>query len=486
MALSTVNAGQREKRLVALSSVLAAVLLTSMKLGVGLWTGSLGILSEAAHSALDLVAALVTFFAVRISDKPADEVHQFGHGKVENLSALVETLLLLGTCVWIIYEAISRLFFKSVEIEANIWAFLIMAISIGVDLSRSRALARAAKAHRSQALEADALHFSTDVWSSSVVIFGLVLVRLSEAWDLPWLAKADAVAALVVACIVVYISIQLGRRSVTVLLDGAPRGLAGQIAQSARAVPGVSDVHGVRVRQAGPKTFVEVSIAVPESLSVEEGHYIAGKVEEAVEAVAADSDVIVHVDANKPAPPDLPTQVRAVAAKHGVRVHALRAHEVGSSLCLDLHVEVDAELTLQQAHDQVSQFERELIRALNGGDVRIVSHIEPASAAPLTARDEEAGDAENLRQAILDVLSHVCGPWAPHEVRLLAGSDGQYVLTLHCHMSGVTSITEAHRIAEEAEAALRRQFPELGRIVIHVEPAEHVQPTEPMEPMEME
>ncbi|HSJ55498.1 MAG TPA: cation diffusion facilitator family transporter, partial [Anaerolineae bacterium] len=255
---------EKEKRQAAASSVVAAVLLTSLKLVVGLLTGSLGILAEAAHSALDLVAALVTFFAVGISDQPPDERHLYGHGKVENLSALFETLLLLLTCVWIVYEAIERLFFKAVEIEASVWAFAVMGVSIVVDISRSRILYAAARKHNSQALEADALHFSTDVWSSSVVIGGLALVwlggRLGPEWG--WLAKADAVAALGVAIIVFWVSLQLGRRTVAVLLDSAPPGLAGRVASVATRVPGVQSVGEVRVRQAGASVFVDLAINV--------------------------------------------------------------------------------------------------------------------------------------------------------------------------------------------------------------------------------
>lgn len=183
----------REKKIVAATSVVAAVFLTGGKLTVGLLTGSLGILAEAAHSALDLVASAITFFAVRISDRPADESHLYGHGKVENLSALAETQLLLITCVWIIYEAMQRLFFVSVKVDASLWAFLIMAISIAVDFSRSRALSRVAKKYKSQALEADALHFRTDIWSSAVVIAGLALVRFGE--HLAFLVSPSATAS---------------------------------------------------------------------------------------------------------------------------------------------------------------------------------------------------------------------------------------------------------------------------------------------------
>jgi len=199
----------REKRFVAFSSVLAAVFLTAMKVAVGVSTGSIGILAEAAHSSLDLVAAVVTLWAVRSAGRPADPEHTYGHAKIENLSALFETALLLLTCLWIVYESIERLFFHPAHVEPTAWAFAVMSISIVVDVSRSRALARTAKKYGSQALEADALHFSTDVWSSAVVLLGLALVVVSHRTGVAWLAKADAVAALVVAAIVVALSLNL-------------------------------------------------------------------------------------------------------------------------------------------------------------------------------------------------------------------------------------------------------------------------------------
>ncbi|MGD0783252.1 MAG: cation diffusion facilitator family transporter, partial [Candidatus Aminicenantales bacterium] len=216
------DAARREKTAVARSSVAAAVLLTGMKIVVGLLTGSLGILAEAAHSGLDLIAAAMTLIAVSVSSRPADSNHPYGHGKFENLSALLETVLLLVTCVWIVYEAVRRLFFRDVAVEASAWAFVVMGVSIVIDLSRSRMLGRAAEKHHSQALEADALHFSTDVWSSSVVVAGLILVGLAHALRAPWLAKADAVAALGVSAIVVLVSIALGKKTIADLLDGVP------------------------------------------------------------------------------------------------------------------------------------------------------------------------------------------------------------------------------------------------------------------------
>ncbi|MGA6982737.1 MAG: cation diffusion facilitator family transporter, partial [Candidatus Sulfotelmatobacter sp.] len=232
-ALYSPNAMRAEKRAVAGSSVIAALLMTAGKIVVGVATGSLGILSEAAHSALDLIAALLTYLSVGVSDKPADADHQYGHGKVENFSAFVETGLLLLTCVWVIYEAVMRLFFRHVEVEPSVWAFAVMLISMAVDYWRSRALGRIATKYDSQALEADALHFSTDVWSAGVVVLGLSLILIGRIYHIDWLLRADPIAALFVAGVIVSVSWRLARRTVDALLDAAPTGVRGQITAAA-------------------------------------------------------------------------------------------------------------------------------------------------------------------------------------------------------------------------------------------------------------
>jgi cation diffusion facilitator family transporter len=288
---------QEEKRSAALSSVVAAVGLTSFKIIVGLLTHSLGILAEAAHSALDLVAALMTFFAVRVSDKPADTEHQFGHGKVENLSALFETLLLLVTSAWIIYEAIQRLFFESVEVEVSIWSFIVMGTSIVIDYTRSRILYRAAKKHNSQALEADALHFSTDIWSSSVVILGLIGVLVARSVPgLNWMSQADAVAALIVALIVIYVSAELGYRTIQALLDTAPKGVTEQIISKVEQIEGVSNCHAVRIRPSGARWFVDLHVRMDGNTTLNESHTTTKKIEREIQKILPQSDITVHVE----------------------------------------------------------------------------------------------------------------------------------------------------------------------------------------------
>ena len=287
--------GGEERRHAAASSVRAACVLTLTKIVVGIMTGSLGILAEAAHSALDLIAAFVTLFAVRVSDRPADAEHTYGHGKVENLSALFETLLLLVTCIWIIWEAFERLFVRAVPVDASIWAFLVMVLSIVVDVSRSRMLKRVAVKYNSQALEADALHFSTDIWSSAVVIFGLACVAIGERIPgFAFLEKADAVAALGVALIVVWVSLQLGRRTIQELLDEAPAGLPERIKEEVESLEGVSDCHNIRVRNSGSQTFVDVHVLVDGAQTLHQAHQLTELIEEQIQKIVPNADVTVH------------------------------------------------------------------------------------------------------------------------------------------------------------------------------------------------
>jgi len=293
---------EARKQAVALKSLAAAVALTSFKIVVGLLTGSLGILAEAAHSGLDLVAAAATYFAVRTASRPADRDHRYGHGKIENLSALFETVLLLATCAWIVYAAIHRLLKGGVEVEITVWSFLVMLTSIGIDWSRSRALYRVAKESNSQALEADALHFQTDIWSSSVVIVGLICVKVAQrAPAVAWLRHADAVAALAVAVIAGVVTVRLGTRTVQALMDAAPANIQDRIVRAAATVSGVIDCHSVRFRYSGPTLFVDAHVLMDSRVSLFAAHEIADQVERAIQAELPGANVTVHSEPAGPA-----------------------------------------------------------------------------------------------------------------------------------------------------------------------------------------
>ncbi|MGE5411288.1 MAG: cation diffusion facilitator family transporter [Clostridiales bacterium] len=280
---------EKEKNRVALTSVIAAVVLTLFKLIVGVSTNSLGILSEAAHSALDLIAALVTFFAVRYAAKPADEDHHFGHGKTENLSALFETVLLLITCVWIILEVYERFTVKNISVDVNTWSFIVVLTSIIIDISRSTALKKVAKKYNSQALEADALHFSSDIFSSLVVLIGL-------GGYLYGFHYADSIAALIVAVIVIFISIKLGRRTIDVLMDKAPKGIKEEIENLVAGIPEVAAVHDIKIRNSGADVLIEMNIHVNPAMTINEAHEVSHKVEGKIQTVINNSRVVVHAE----------------------------------------------------------------------------------------------------------------------------------------------------------------------------------------------
>jgi len=279
----------KEKKRVALISVFAAVFLTGFKLIVGLLTGSLGILSEALHSGLDLVAAVITYFSVKISDKPADKEHNYGHGKIENFSALIETFLLLITSVWIIIEAIKRLVTGQTHIEVSVWSYIVVISSIIIDITRSRALYKVAKKHNSQALEADALHFSTDIWSSLVVLLGLICANFGFYF-------ADSVAALGVAAIVLIVTYRLGKRAVDVLLDKAPQDISDKIEAVLVRYTDVKSFHSLKVRTAGAGTFIKFNIHVNPESSIKQIHELCDNIESEISAVIPRCEVYIHAE----------------------------------------------------------------------------------------------------------------------------------------------------------------------------------------------
>lgn len=478
----------REKGRAAAVSVAAAVLLTAAKLFVGLATGSLGIMAEAAHSGLDFGAAVITFFAVRVSDRPPDEAHPYGHGKVENLSALAETLLLLVTCGWIIYEAVDRLLGGAAEIDPSVWAFLTMGASIVVDYSRSRVLARAARKYNSQALEADALHFGTDIWSSAVVIAGLALVWLGDALGRKaLLARADAVAALLVALIVVRVSVRLGRRAVDALIDRAPSGLAEEIARAVEGLESVRRVLRTRVRGAGAQLFVDVRVAVPRRLSFEESHGVTQQVQDAVRAVASSADVVVHTVPVAEGEGVL-ERIQAAAARGHFNVHHVTAHLTQRGLWIDLDLEVPPELSFEEAHARATDVEQRLRAEFDGVDdapaggrgvdagavADINVHIEPRSQDLIPGLEMPPAEQAIYIERIQSICAATPHARACRDIDVQRLARGVHV-AFHVLVDADLSTAQVHGIADDMERRLRGEFPQLARVMIHTEP--HRRPT---------
>jgi cation diffusion facilitator family transporter len=459
-----------EKKRAALLSVGSALLLVSLKTFLVLRTGSLGVLSEALHSGLDLIAAIITFLSVRVSDEPADERHPYGHGKFENFSAFVETGLLLLTALYIIYEAFDRLFFHSVHIQPSITAIVILFFALGIDLTRSRALANVAKKFSSEALEADALHFSTDVWSTTVVIVGVGLVWAGEIWNLPYLIYADALAGLAVAAVILWVGSQLGRRTIDALLDAAPEGLQQQIARAVARMDGVLDVDRVRVRRAGNHHFVDATVSVARTASLEQVHALSDAIEKRIGEIVP-ADVMVHAEPRAPQGEHLFEAIRAVAQRMGLAIHDLSALQQQGKLFVELHLEVDENLSLREAHRQATRLE-EGIRELRDGPIEVNIHIEPLGRHIATP-DDGAGEMKQLSRAVEEFLNGLPSEFDElvncHDVRTRQVAH-HILVSCHCTMKGTLPITQIHDVTATLEDRVKEKFPQIHRVTIHPEP----------------
>ncbi|MDW5564255.1 MAG: cation-efflux pump [Methanomassiliicoccus sp.] len=454
--------GTNVKERVALFSVIAAVLLTATKLTAGFYTNSLGIISEALHSSIDLIAAVMTFFAVKAAARPPDQDHMYGHEKAESLSSLGETALLFITCGWIVYEAVDRLFFHPAQVELGPIALLVMALSMVVDYTRSRALLRTAKEYKSQALEADAIHFSTDLISSAVVIVGILLTMAG-------LPNFDSIAALGVAAITAVIGYRLWKKSIHTLMDGAPAGVSGTIAQEIMAVPGIHRVDRVRVRESGSVTFVEATVFIDQVLPVEQGHRLTEKVEERVKVAIPNSDVIVHAEPICIENASLEDRIRAEGATMPeVRsVHNIVITDEPDGRLVEFHVELDGELTVEKAHDSATCLE-EKVASLDPCIAKVVSHIEPVGC--LACKGEASEQERELIQETIDqIADQFPEVRSCRDIHVHLTTNG-YRVFLCCQFDPQLSVNRAHEIVTRLEGVIRSRHTEIDSVTIHLEP----------------
>ncbi|MFX0016206.1 MAG: cation diffusion facilitator family transporter [Candidatus Hermodarchaeota archaeon] len=449
-----------EKTYAASSSVIAAIFLTVIKFVVGIWSGSLGILSEALHSALDLLAAGVTLLAVRSSSKPADLDHQFGHGKIESLSALVETLLLLITIIWIMYEAVRRIVLNELEIITHPITFGVVILAIIIDYSRSRLLYRMAKKYDSQALKADALHFSTDILSSSVVFVGLIFAMIGYP-------IGDPLAAIGVAIIVLVMTINLGKETVDSLLDRAPLGEKEKVRLVTEHVEGVISCEKIRLRKSGIITFVDLTIVVDPNLSLEKAHSIAENVTIAIQEVIKHADVSVHMD---PTSEDLAPVIKAIR-KEGKRaewifnIHNISTVEYKGKLSTALHIEVEGQKSLGEIHDKLDNYKKRLHEIDSRIDDNLLTiHIEPfKDVESIKVNLEGLEDRIRLLTEKNEIL------YNPHGIKLSTIPSGIFII-LHCNADPNLSIEEIHKATKDLEEAIAREVKGKTHIYIYVEP----------------
>jgi cation diffusion facilitator family transporter len=456
-----------EKRQVALNSMLAAALMTVLKLITGILSGSLGVLSDAAHSGLDLAGAAMTFFSVRVSDLPADEDHTYGHGKIENLSTIGEVILMAASSVWIVYEALMRIFVHSIELRHSIWPFLVVLASIAVDLWRSRRLREVAIRTGSTALATDAFHFSSDIWSSAAVLLGLAASWIGSHFGVAWLDYADPVAAIVVSVLILRLTIMLGHEAVGVLMDRIPADTRRQIMHDVAEVPGVIAIEQARVRRAGPQYFADMTLALPRRYTFEHTDALVEAARSAVHRTLPEADVVIHTVPREERAENVFDRVRAVAARNNVSVHDLSIQSLHGRLRVEQHVELDENLPLRKAHEFVSDLEAEILRAAPEID-SVLTHIE-SEPATIEQPSEFVEEDKRIENALLESARPFSEIMDVHEITV--GRTAEHVsVSCHCTLPDDLPMHRVHDVITALEDRFKVECPEVQRVTIHPEP----------------
>jgi cation diffusion facilitator family transporter len=453
---------KHKKEYVALSSVIASFLLATVKLVVGIVTGSIGIISESAHSGIDFGAVSLTYFAIRVSDKPADKEHQYGHTKVESVAALIETGILLLTSGWIIYEAVYRLVSKTSQVRVAWYSVLVLVISMIVDFSRSRALKKVAMETKSQALEADALHFSLDILSSAVVLIGLVFVVAGIVW-------ADAVAGIAVALLIAYAAFSLGKKTVDVLIDAAPEGLTDQIVSITKAVDGVVKIEKIRVKPAGPFAFVEMTLDVSRTLSLERVQSICNSIEDRIRGLLPVADITINT---KPIALDCETiaeRIHVIGVNHNLHVHNISSNIMEDKKYISFDVEVEHNLTIKEAHEVVSTLEQEIRKEFDG-DLDISVHIDPSRSEERRSQAVSSDEETVIKKIIIGAAKTIGRIHEVHDIQIRKTEKEKLFITLHCSFDDGVILEDVHSITSKLEGVIYQTIPNAGQVIIHAEP----------------
>jgi cation diffusion facilitator family transporter len=448
------------KTRVAAISILASASMAAAKFAVGIAIGSLALISEALHSSVDVFATVVTWLVVRVSDRPADDEHHFGHGKFESLSALGVIAMLYVLAGGILVESWSRLTEGATPPTLSAIPFVVLVIDIVVNFWRARALHRTARDTRSQALAADALHFASDVLGSFAVIIGLGLSALGYVWG-------DTAAAIGVAVIISVLGLRLGRSTVETLLDRAPEGVSQKADAAIRAVPGVVDIERLRVRMVGSTYFIDAIVLVPRTFPIDRVDEIKRNAQHAVTDALGDADLTFTAIPVARDNETVRERIMVIARNSGLAVHHVTVHDLGGKLTVSIDLEVDGEMALTAAHDIAHDLERS-IRDEFGEDVEVDTHIEPLEPELPLGTDAAPDRVEAIKAA----LSRFAGNGAIHDIHNVRVRDTEAgeIVNFHCRAAPSMSVIKVHENVDEIERALRRAFPSVKRVISHAEP----------------
>ena len=454
-----------EKRRVSRDSIIAAAAMTLLKLIAGVLSGSLAVLSDAAHSGLDLAGAALTFLSVRVSDRPADEDHPYGHGKIENLSAFTEAGLMGVSCAWIIIEAVRRILYHGVDLRLSPWPIAVVLASICVDYWRSRKLRAVALRTGSPALATDAAHFASDIWASVAVLIGLLIAWIGDRIGQPQLRYADPIAAIVVSLLILRMTIHLGHEAVSVLTDEIPAETRRRILREVESIDGVLAVEQARVRRAGADYFADLTLALPRRSTFQHTGEMVEAAKAAVLRTLPTADVVVHTIPRESRAESIFDRVRAVAARHNVSVHELSVQSHQGRLWVEQHVELDENLTLLTAHDFVTALESEILQAVPEVD-SVLTHIE---SEPATIEQPQLESDRRIEVALRGAAAELHDVIDVHEITV-GRSDDHIVVSCHCTLPDDLNLQHVHTVITELEDRFKLACPDVHRVTIHPEP----------------
>ena len=452
---------QNRKLRVAAVSMIASGSLAAAKLVVGVAIGSLALISDALHSLIDFGATVVTWFAVRAADRPPDAEHQYGHGKIESVAALAVTALLFLLAGGVGVEAVGRIQAGGTPVTFSLIPFGVLGIEMAVNAWRARVLYKTARETRSEALEADSLHFASDFYGSIPVVIGLVLAAYGHYW-------ADAVAAIVVAVLISVLAFRLGKRTIDLLVDTAPPGFSGKIEAAVRQIPGVVDVERVRMRTVGPRHFVDVVIQVPRTVPLDRVTVVKEAVQAAVAGAVGEADITITATPVALDSESVLERVMVIARNLALPVHHVTVHGIGGRLSISLDLEVDGMLALSSAHEVASMLEA-AVREELGPDVEVETHIEPLQPSEVTGREADPHRIEEVRGALAEIAAALGTIRDVHNVRVRETPDGE-IVNFHCRVDPALTVHTVHEKVDEVERALRRRCPTIRRVIGHAEP----------------
>ncbi|MDZ4712144.1 MAG: cation diffusion facilitator family transporter [bacterium] len=463
----SINPITEKKIKVALHSLYAAVAITVIKLLAAYFSGSLAVLSEVFNSGIDIFVCLVTIISIKYSSRPPDEDHNYGHEKVENFSALFQVFILFITSAYIIYEAMQRLFSdRTVEVKISVWIFLALIVSMIIDFYRARILKKTARETKSNALEADALHFSSDILSSFVVIIGLLLVYLNIS------KAADTIAALVVTGIIIYLGYKLSKKAIDSLMDRVPAGLYEKVKYETLLIKGVENIKSYRIRSSGSKIYIDMTIFISRLVPFSKAHDIMDGVERKIHELIENADVVIHSEPVETNSETINDKIRMIVNDYGMKCHDIYSHKIDNEIYSELHIEIDNTNDLTKAHNTVTEIEERIKK-----DIDVISHIKIHIDEP----SEIVFDTRDITQTSNEIVSKVknilseCSDVISSDEIHVISTNGKIRVSMNCVFNNIHSLDEVHDIVTVLESkiylGLKENYPKLSNVIIHAEPS---------------